>query len=174
MKGILAIIGSVIVGLVVSQVASAHVYVSSNDKASGAILHITPDDDPVAGQQSMIYFDANSNAYGSKVADVRLESQNQSGEVTIVKTKTENGLSVARYTFPVQGIYNMRITTTASGGQRIFEYSQRVSRGVAGSVLDRPNHSWAEMVLITSGILLAIVIIVAVNRWHDILRQSKW
>lgn len=40
-----------------SQKAYAHVLVSDESNTVGAVLHITPDDDPIAGESAHIFFD---------------------------------------------------------------------------------------------------------------------
>lgn len=46
--------------LILPASVSAHVLITDKNNQIGSVLHITPDDDPIAGQPSALYFDIES------------------------------------------------------------------------------------------------------------------
>ena len=166
--GILMVAGSVLIS---SQATFAHVLVTDDTKTKGAILHIIPDDDPVAGEEATLYFDTQE-----QLSDARVELmiENTSGDATKVETSKDGSLVTAKYTFAVQGAYSVTFTVISDDARYVFTQSQRVSRGVSTSTLARPSYAWAEVLLLASGICFAVLIIIALNRRKDIARHSTF
>lgn len=150
-----------------SQTASAHVLITDETKQAGAILHVIPDDDPIAGQESSLFFDIQGQSLESAVLTVK------GTQIEIPVTVDKNTVS-ANYVFPTQGVYNLVLTAQSSDGQNhTFNYSQRVSRGVVGSALDRPSYSWAEAVIVAVVCSFLVSLILIASRWRNILAHSK-
>src|SRR5690606_41986940 len=62
----------------------------------GAIVHIIPDDDPIAGQESELYFDMQDKLpTGSSVV---LNIQDNNGGTKQVSTKIDGSLATSKYT----------------------------------------------------------------------------
>lgn len=156
------------------QIASAHVLITDEKNSTGAILHITPDDDPIAGQEATIYFDTQNRLPSHRNDSITLEIIDSFGERKAVDTKISGNLATATYVFPSQGAYELLFTVTADNETHIFKHSQRVSRGTSGDPLNRPTYAWAEISLIVCGSLFLVLFIVAVNNRKDIAVQSKW
>ena len=153
--------------------ASAHVLITDETKTKGAILHIIPDDDPVAGEESTLYFDTQDQLSDAKNA-VKISIKDSSGNENVVGAKVDRTLATANYTFPEQGVYELAFTVTVNGKSYIFQQSQRVSRGVSNSALNSSTHGWAEISLITSGVGAALLIVVAINKRKDIAKHSTF
>lgn len=144
-------------------VGFAHVLVTNASGSTGAIIHIVPDDDPVAGEQSNIFIDVQSNQpLGNPVLTI-----SRAGVQSEVKLLQSGNMLQADYIFPVQGVYQLTITSQAG----TFSYAQHVSRGI-DSGNSRSRFVWAEISLVVSIVGLAVVALVAFNRRKEILANS--
>lgn len=155
-----------------AQQASAHVLVMDSTNTKGAILHIIPDDDPVAGEVSQLYFDMQETNDAKR--EVRLVIRDEAGTEKAVDTTVQGALVTASYTFPAQGVYEIKYTVIEDGNEFVFTQAQRVSRGMATSALNAPSYSWAQALLIASGVGLVILGILALNHRKDIARHSTF
>lgn len=155
----------------VPQTTAAHVLITDDSRSKGAILHIIPDDDPIAGEKAVLYFDTQGGLL-SDDAKVSLSIRDSGGDETQVVTKTDGSLVTAEYTFPVQGVYQLQYTVQATGKTYEFSQAQRVSRGDVGSALDKPSYAAAEIGVLASALGLVLLLIVAFNRRHSIAAQS--
>lgn len=163
-------LASIVVALLFSPPTYAHVLITDQTSQKGGVLHIIPDDDPVAGEEAMLYFDIQSRAASSSQVALHI----QGGGVDESLPMTSDGkLATARYTFPTQGVYDLRFTVKEDGSEYQFNHSQRVSRGVVGNADSRPRYAWAEIVLLGSGTLLIVLSGVAFNRRGSIKKNSK-
>lgn len=152
---------------------SAHVLVMDDTNTKGAIVHIIPDDDPVAGERSTIYFDMQNQASDAKYA-VKLFVKNVNGSESDIEMKVDGTLATGEYTFPSQGLFNLTFTVTTQDENFIFQHDQRVSRGVTLAALEKPSYAWAQIILIASGISFALLLITAINRRKDISKYSSF
>lgn len=158
--------------LLVTSPATAHVLITDTTRTKGAVLHITPDDDPVADKPSTLYFDLQELGEGDK--RVRLTVTDAAGQSAQIPMQVSGTLATASYIFPVQGAYKLAFTVKDDGKTYTFKQSQRVSRGLTDSALNKPAYSWAEALLLSSVIGLALLAIVVFNRRKDIARQSTF
>ena len=152
--------------------ASAHVFVPDETKAKGAIVHITPDDDPIAGQAATIYFDVQDSLLGpdSTVA-LAIQGEGSREEMT---AKFDDSLATFAYIFPSQGVYELTFNVNTDGKVYAFKQSHRVARGVEANVLDQPSYEWAKITLLASGIGFALLLITVINRRREIAKQSTF
>lgn len=149
--------------------ASAHVLITDTTKTKGAILHINPDDDPIAGQPASFFFDMQDQ----DITEVTLTINSTTSESKSVPLQISGSLATAEYIFPSQGAYDMTFAVQTVNSSYTFNYSQRVSRGISSGALDKPSYAWAEMLLLASGLGFVLLMIVAVNRRTAIKLQSK-
>lgn len=152
---------------------SAHVLITDQTKTKGAILHIIPDDDPVAGEESEFYFDMQSQMSES-IDSVEFSIIDSEGNKNIVKTEISGTLVTAKYVFPTQGVYGLTFKVKANGETFIFSESQRVSRGVISGATDKQSYEWAEIMLIVSIVGFAVLGIIILNRRKEIAKQSTF
>ena len=170
-----AFIGILIAALIIMllpAVVSAHVLVTgmNGGESRGAVIHIIPDDDPIAGEPASIYADIQElTATDSK--PVRLTITGESGQ-DIVPMLVDGSLATAEYTFAYQGVYEVSISAQINDQTYVFMTSQRVSRGDVKSILDQPRHDWAIGLLVGSGAGFCLLGIVVVNRRKQIASQS--
>lgn len=160
--------------IAVPRITTAHVLLTDESNAKGAILHITPDDDPIAGQEAMLYFDMQGQAFKKDESTVTVSIRSEGGEIHKEGMKVDKTLATARYIFPSQGVYQLTFTIASGKQSYIFAQTQRVMRGTAVSALDRPTYAWAEIALIYCGISFFLLGLTAFNRRKDIIRQSQW
>lgn len=141
----------------------AHVLVTDTSGSTGAIIHIVPDDDPVAGKQANIFIDVQSD---QPLASPALTISGQ-GTQSQVKLLQNGNILQANYTFPAQGAYQLTLVSDS----KTFNYMHYVSRGVASSQVAK-RFIGAEIALITSVVGLCVLILVTINRRKEILAAS--
>ena len=171
MKWIVVVLLITLLALV-PHAATAHVLVTDETGSKGAIVHIIPDDDPVAGEKAVLYFDTQGGLLDDQ-ASVSFTVSQSADEVVQVPTTTDGSLVTAEYTFPIQGVYNLTFTVDTAGKQYVFNQSQRVSRGIVGSALDKPSYAAAEIGVLASGIGIVLLLIVAFNRRAGLASHSS-
>jgi len=159
-------------GLAWYQPASAHVLIRDSSGSIGAVLHVVPDDDPIAGQPSDLYFDIQTSAISKDSAGLTITNLATDKTDTVPVEVAGSGVG-AQYTFASQGTYRLSLTIESDKTYQ-FSYAQRVSRGVTGSALDKPTYPLAQAGLVFGGIGLLMIGIVRVNRRKDIRRQSTF
>lgn len=153
--------------------ASAHVLLMDTTKSVGAILHIMPDDDPIAGEESDMYFDRQGAASGEG-ATVSLSIRKDRGEAVDVRVATTKSLSTATYVFPAQGVYQLIFTVKDDAATYIFEQSHRVTRGVASAGSKASSPYWAEALFVITSVGMLVLLIVAFSRRKEIAKQSTF
>lgn len=154
---------AIMIVVVAPVTAFAHVLVTDTSGSTGAIIHIVPDDDPVAGEQSSIFIDVQG---GQQLTNPEFTISGQGAQSKIELSQSGNMLQ-ANYTFPTQGVYRLTLVSDS----KTFIYDHHVSRGTAS---DQPTKRfiWAEIALIASVIALIALILIAINRRKVILAAS--
>ena len=157
---------------VLPQIVTAHVLISDDTQSVGAVLHIVPDDDPIAGELTNLLFDIQAQ---------KIDKNNP--ELTITNTATRaaddvpikvDGSSVtADYTFLTQGVYKISLVVS-SDNTYTFSYTQRVSRGLTGSALDKPTYPLANLALVFCSTLFLFLLIIMLNRRKEIKSNSTF
>jgi hypothetical protein len=156
--------------LAFSKPVLAHVLITNDAKSVGAVLHIVPDDDPVAGKEAQLYFDIQSE--NKTITNATLTIMNRiTSSKNDVPVVIEGSTVTSTYIFPTQGLYELRLATE-SEGKNTFIYSQRVSRGVADGGVKQSTNALASVALISSSTLLLVVLILAFNNRKAINKQS--
>lgn len=150
--------------------ASAHVLIKDKSGTKGAILHIQPDDDPIAGEPATLYFDMqNKNA---NTVQLTIANDNTKEVTTLKPAKTKGSLVTLTYTFPAQGIYTLTFATTSGSETHTFKTHQRVSRGVASGSITK-SYVWAEALLLGSGVATIILATTFVRERRAISAAAK-
>lgn len=150
--------------------ASAHVLIRDETQTVGAVLHITPDDDPVAGEQSELYFDIQ----GAVIDSAELQITDGADQVIDVPTEVENNTIQALHTFPSQGVYDLRLAAVSGDTRYELNHAQRVTRGTVITPLSRPSYAWAEMALIASACTFLLLMIIAYSHRHTMAKRSTF
>lgn len=147
-------------------VVSAHVLITDDSQSHGAVLHIMPDDDPVAGEQSTIFFDTQGDILSRNGSTITGYVQQAGGAQELINIKTDGALATATVVFPEQGTYTLGFTVTLAEDNESYTFTkvQRVTRGLAGAANTQARHAWAETLAIGSASALVALGIVAFNR----------
>jgi methionine-rich copper-binding protein CopC len=159
--------------LIPVQSAYAHVLIRDTSGSKGAILHIVPDDDPIAGKKATLFFDMQNDNKDINTVNLDITQQGSNDTVT-VKTTLNGSLATADYTFPSQGVYFLKYHVISGDGAYAFEQFTRISRGIIIGSVDKPRRTWAEGLLAACSIIFAMLLIVAFNRRHAIAEQSTF
>jgi hypothetical protein len=154
------------------QTASAHVLVNDTSDTVGAVLHIVPDDDPVAGQTANLFFDVQTERLNEKTTMLAVMNSATHEEAQL-PVKMDGNSITAEYIFPTQGIYQLTLTVAADK-EYTFVYSQRVSRGVSSGLSDKRAFPLAKFALIFSGTLFLFLLIVMFNYRKEIKKRSTF
>lgn len=163
-----------------AQSTNAHVLITDDSLGAGAVLHITPDDDPIAGEPSDIFIEIRSNVLNTTDYQFELFVKDEDGAARKIITNTSGyqGIS-ANYIFPNQGVYALELiaTPTSQNGMHLrtsFRHVQRVARGVlAQDPAPHPRYSWAEAGVILALSLMMVILIIMINRRRVILQFTR-
>ena len=152
---------------------SAHVLIRDESKTVGAVLHITPGDDPVAGESSTISLSINNASLRS--SDSLLFVKNTTtGTTDALKYSQNNGALTAEYVFPSQGTYDLTIEARASDTKKYnFTYTQRVSKGL-GTNTDATTYPLARFGLFATSIVFLLTVFVVLKKKKDMASQSSF
>jgi hypothetical protein len=148
--------------------ASAHVFISDQAHEQGAVLHINPDDDPIAGQQANLFFDLQ----GIRPGEAALTVTDAAGTAANIPVQISGSSVSANYTFPAQGVYQLDLQAGTTAKTYNFSYAQRVSRGTAAGPLDQSEPLWADLLLYGGAVGIVLLAVVAAGRWREIVKNS--
>lgn len=147
------------------QVSEAHVLMMDDTNTIGGVLHINPDDDPVAGESAHLFLDPQIDK--RTVDSMQLTVRDTNGDEVAVDRSFN-------YVFPTQGVYELVFAVNSAGSNYIFTHTQLVTRGVTTGALDSPSHAWAEITLLMSGIGITLLVVIGFNFRKEIARQSTF
>jgi hypothetical protein len=158
MKKILIL--SLILCIFLPSSASAHVLLQNSERTMGAVLHITPDDDPIAGESSNLVFDIQDQAVTNENYSFTLQIFDSLGAPQVIPTSINKTVISASHIFPTQGLYRieLRADPVETAKQPLtFTHSQLVSRGSSSVSNMFSKFALAEIGLIASGCGLLIL-----------------
>lgn len=115
----------------VTKPASAHFELEDTNTGMKALFHITPNHEPIAGQESVISFDFSNSGMQASDYTYALTLKSTKGEAVTVPLEGDGNVRIAHYTFPSQGFYDISLTATPKDGGSVskLHYGLRVSRG---------------------------------------------
>lgn len=150
----------VIVCILLPATAAAHVL--EKDGTIGAVLHINPGDDPVAGEQSSFYFDFEDTSG-------RFSTENCSCHLVIEQDNTAiydelfSQSSGGTYTFPARGLYSVKAVGKPLAGDSFqpftLSYDVRVERGDGTAASSSSSQRLPIIISATLAILFAFYVI---------------
>jgi hypothetical protein len=120
-------------------------HVLKNDGAIGAILHVTPDDDPIAGEKTDFFFDIKDKqgkftrqSCDCNVSIFKGEEQLFSQALFASNPDPNSKIAVISFTFPEKNIYKIRVSGSPNTPDAFqpfnLEYDLRVARGMESTV----------------------------------------
>lgn len=161
-------------GLYFTSVAYAHVL--KTDGNIGAVIHIDPEDDPIAGSPTNFYFEFKDREGRFKINDCDcklsvLENGNELLSQPLVESDENNdsNSAIVSFTFPEKSVYVVRMSGSAKDGTSFqnfsLSYDIRVEREIAknNSVGEDDNYvlsHWIHFVIaaIAAGIVSLFII----------------
>lgn len=172
MKKLLIAVAALLIAATYPQAAHAHTLIMDDNKTVGAMLHINPDDNPIAGQPSLLFLDTqNTPTNKNTIATLTILGDNTQNSVQAI---VSDSTAIFEYTFPSQGVYTLEFSIPSAQQTYTFTLDWRVSRGTISSALDAPRHPWAEIALLASGIGIALLATIMLGRWQQIRKQSTF
>lgn len=157
-----------------SRSAEAHMLLKDTASKTGTILHVTPDDDPIAGEQSSLIFDIQDAPPGTGTVTAELIIIDEQDRSTNVPAHAQENTVKAAYTFPRQGLYTLILSMRQDGKEtNRFMESQRVSRGMINNATAHGAPLWAGTGLLCTVIAAIAVAAVAISRRSSIKTFSK-
>lgn len=149
--------------------AWAHVLVVDDSGQVGAILHVSPADEPVVGQESQLFLDVDRDLpSGTNTAKMTL--RDEQGNASDVAAKLTGRQVEADYTFMEQGKYNLEFTIGSGANQLVFRQTVQVVGAESGSQF----YGWAITLAVATAIGLLALIIVFVFNVRGVWRQSRF
>lgn len=137
---------------------SSLAHVLKIDESIGAVMHIQPEDDPVAGEESSFYFEFKDkkNTFDPKLCECTFSVTSNGQELysqPLFQNNSQPSLTNASvyYTFPKRGVYVIKITGkplsagafddfTLSFNQRVERNSDTVTEKKSNWFLDHLPH----------------------------------
>lgn len=162
----------------VTPVAHAHVLFVDEAARVAAVFHSNPDDDPIAGEVSELYFDIQDDDSRARIpySGYNLSITDEAGQVTKVPLRVSDSTVIAEYTFPSRGLYKLSLRSQPAYDefQKVsLSGSIRVNRGVGTTTITRSND--AAILGLTAGMTaFALLAIVFVTYRKDILAKSRF
>ena len=101
---------------------TAHDFLPDDTRHVEILLHIDPDDTPVAGKQSTLHYDL--DVLTPTAAEVQATI---GGKTTQLKPQLTAHMVMAQYTFPKGGTYQLVLHLTTGGKTYIFRHDQVVA-----------------------------------------------
>lgn len=164
---------AVAVVLMIPASVHAHVLIKDQQTGTGAVLHVNPDDDPVAGEPASLFFDIRDGSINT-TSQTRLTITDEQEKVAVVPVELAGSSVAAKYVFPRQGAYRIQLIISQNGKPaHTFLHTQRVSRGIIGVGPAARPPIWAEIGLVGTILVAGIVAIATFNRRQDINTYSK-
>jgi len=151
---------------------SAHVL--KTDKDIGAVFHVTPDDDPIAGQESEFFFEIKdkTNKFSSAKCNCQVAIQ-QNGQTIFNQSifhsqhASDPGAGGFTFTFPEKAIYTLIVTGNPSDGISFqpftLTYDLRVDRQMqtTNNQVTQSENSPLPLAYILLPIILVIFLTIA-------------
>ena len=178
MKPIFSLALLLLIAVMSPSAAEAHVLLRDNTAKVGATFHLTPDDDPVAGEESRLYFDIQDSDSNVRVPyDIyELQIRDSNGMTKKIDLTANNNTLSASYIFPSQGVYDLTLRSRPEydvNKQISMEYVLRVDRGISVSPKENASNQWAQVLMILSLSGAALMLIVGFNYREVIAKNSK-
>ncbi len=155
----------------------AHVLITEPVYGAGAVVHINPNDDPVAGDTAVLYYELGGGQLNAGEYDFLLIVHREGRLVAEAPAQVLGSSSVrVEYVFPAQGLYQLELRAVSRFGKEptAFTQSLQVTRGVGGGAgAAHPSHARAEIGVVMTPVALIAILIYIVNHRHEIAQFSR-
>lgn len=172
-KGIFSVI-IFIFGVFLFSWVPAYAHVLENGPSIGAVMHISPSDDPAAGEQSLIFFEFKDkeNRFDPSLCDCVFTVMRNSQKIytqDLLAGNSQPNLSNINvvYTFPEKDTYKIIVSGKPKKDQAFdefnLEYEVKVIRDTSvqsKTTPDAENNVPTKMVSLTIGVIILIILMV--------------
>lgn len=165
-KLLLLSLGLLFVSLLPRAVA-AHVLIADQTGTYGAILHIMPGDDPVAGEVSQLFFDISGVNFDTAQYDFVLQIRTADDEVVRVPASRVSATGVqAEVVFASRGVYSLELFGQPKNGIAAlhFVHTKRITRGAGHVPEPSERYTWAEAGLVAAVMGGLVILVLCINR----------
>lgn len=150
-------LGAFVIGVLMPifvMVASASAHVSQSNNGVSAVLHILPDDNPVAAEQTFMQFSFgnSTNAFLVKDCDCKLTVSDGSRDIMSLELEPidpGSSKALAIVQFPKGGVYNL-VMTGSAGQASAQDFRLNYLVRVAGAGEGRANTAAGLQVMLVS------------------------
>lgn len=159
--------------------AQAHVLIPDNTEKIGAILHLSPDDDPVARKLTGIHFEVQASIDLKKSAANMVVESGDGGIKETIPAVTDGTAVFAQVVFPLPGLYYVTLvidppgSNPASSQPRTFRTAVQVTRIANGTKVTPHVPEWAKVGLVLTQWLMAALVLIIIGRRKRIIKQSR-
>jgi hypothetical protein len=168
-KVILACLAIAFIALLPVQATYAHVLGEEANNSTAALLHIMPDDDPVTGQATTIYFDL-QGFEGKTIKQVSLTVIDDAGAIDTVPLTLQNTTASGPYVFNAAGTYQLQLKVEASDATHEIVFHQVVTN--AQTKVDIYQYPWAIALLLVCSAGIALLVVLAIVNRKEIIADS--
>lgn len=188
MKKYLAVVLVILSSWYVWQPIPVAAHYLMTDGTMGVLIHLDPDDDPIAGESATFYLDFKDKSSQFLLEDCNCTVTITKGDTSVLQTTMEGqkGLSyLQKYTFPAKGVYQLQITGKPKKANtfKAFKvtYDIRVSRQSAALATETTNattqnnaNKKSPTILIALWVVLGIAVATAVyTAWRRTAKTKK-
>ena len=158
-----AVFSAALVSALLFGTPQAEAHILKQDGQAAAVMHIEPDDNPVAGKNTTLVFDFSGSSLGFDLNDYETDVDVFKGDGLIVDKPLvvrRGGSGSVAVTFPDAGAYQLRVSGKplrdgTGSGVFILQYNVRVSGGTVGDA------GWAQTVLFVGVASLLVLMLIA-------------
>jgi hypothetical protein len=136
------------------------------------ILHISPDDEPIAGKTSTLFFDL-QNVSSTQKFTASLSITKDSQPAVIAPLVIDGNTASTKFAFPTSGTYNLKLDVTANDKALSYHLSQTVAPGGESIVTTQHINIFALAAFVAGVAALAVLVTVAFLRRKRIAAQSQ-
>lgn len=158
---------SLLISLSITHKTQAHTLIPSENGANSVMIHVTPEDDPIAGEPSTFLLTLTDPLDASyETATVKVSSLETKYE-KLLTAKIDGRLVSAEYVFPTQGLYRVELNIPSRNlsSSLVFVYTVQVERGVKANANEkRVMPKYIKGILIIGNALLFVVVLAAFGR----------
>ena len=166
--------------------SESYAHVLQTDKNIGAVLHMDPEDDPIAGEPSSLFFEIKDKEgkFSPAACNCRFTVTENGTKIFTQSLSSDtttpgDGLSVI-YTFPKKDIYEIQIAGTPTKPNEFqpfsLSYTVRVERINRANITDTSNTfslHWIHFLLIGGGFILFLILLVRQKMQENKQETSK-
>lgn len=147
------------------------------DGEVGAVMHIEPNDDPIAGEPSTLIFEFKDSKQAFSGSDYAITIAITSGSTTVATSTLElNGADASYgYVFPQAGDYSIMVTGTPAANAPAFMlmYEAQAQAASSASATTAERHGFTAIFGVHGGHVLITVLLIIILIYVVIAEKRK-